>query len=153
MMDEFYDARSALARQRPPLLALEGSEAKLELKQLRLEREDADVGVGAIVIDCGTGEFKVLALLQFKRVVVYELGLMKWANIDKDKFEKVQDVVQQDVGHPLDERLMGAAFRRAAEAVTVCNGGCSRMWQRLQPYAMEAVAVCNGGCSRMQWRL
>ena len=27
-MDEFYDARSALARQRPPLLALEGSEAK-----------------------------------------------------------------------------------------------------------------------------
>ena len=29
VMDEFYDARSAHARQRPPLLALEGSDAKV----------------------------------------------------------------------------------------------------------------------------
>ena len=29
VMDEFYDARSALARRRPPLLALEGSDAKV----------------------------------------------------------------------------------------------------------------------------
>ena len=53
----------------------------------------------------------MLALLQFERVVVYELGVMKWAEIDRDKFKKVQDVVQQDVGHPLDEALMGDAFR------------------------------------------
>jgi hypothetical protein len=83
-----------------------------------------------------SGEFKVVALLQFERVVVYELGIMKWAEIDKDKFRKVQDVVQrgsnphphphphpnpkqvqdvvqQDVGHPLDEAHMGAAFKCA----------------------------------------
>ena len=108
----------------------------------------------------------MLALTQFERVVYYELGIMKWADIDKDKFKKVQDVVllspeprpnpdpdpepnpnpnpnhnpnpnpspkpnpipipvpipnpnphqvqdvvQQDVGHPLDEALMGDAFK------------------------------------------
>ena len=53
----------------------------------------------------------MLALLQFERVVVYELGIMKWADIDKDKFKNVQAVFQQDVGHPLDEALMGDAFR------------------------------------------
>ena len=29
VMDEFFDERSALSRQRPPLLALEGSDAKV----------------------------------------------------------------------------------------------------------------------------
>ena len=112
VMDEFYDARSTLARQRPPLLALEGSEAK----GLKLNTDDANVGVGSIVIDCGTGEFKVLALLQFERVVVYELGIMKWDKIDPE-LKKVQDVVSQDVGHPLDEERMGTAFKCVVGAI------------------------------------
>ena len=112
VMDEFYDARSTLARQRPPLLALEGSEAK----GLKLNTDDANVGVGSIVIDCGTGEFKVLALLQFERVVVYELGIMKWDKIDPE-LKKVQDVVSQDVGHPLDKEQMGTAFKCVVGAI------------------------------------
>ena len=35
------------------------------------------------------------------------------------------------------------------EAVTVRDGGCNRMWWRLQPYVMESVTICDGGCNRM----
>ena len=47
VMDEFYDARSALARQRPPLLALEGSDAKVL---------GVGVGVGVRVVDGWGGD-------------------------------------------------------------------------------------------------
>ena len=59
-MDEFHDAHSALTQQRPPLLALEGQEQRraLDIEAKRRHRglgRDAHVGIGAIVIDCGTG--------------------------------------------------------------------------------------------------
>ena len=37
-------------------------------------------------------------------------------------------------------------------AATVCDGGCSPMWWRLQPYVVEAATLCGGGCNRI-WQV
>lgn len=111
-MAEFYESGNVLGRERPPLLALHG----IEGKGLQLDNLDGHVGVGAIGIDMGTGEFKVMALLQFSKVVMYELGSKKWSAIDP-ALKKVQQVVDQPVGDPLDRNKMGPAFAGVVAAI------------------------------------
>ena len=41
----------------------------------------------------------------------------------------------------------------AAEAATLCGGGCNPTWWRLQPYVVAAATLCGGGCSPTWWRL
>eukprot|EP00964_Phaeocystis_antarctica_P001143 scaffold626_cov60-Phaeocystis_antarctica.AAC.3 len=59
---------------------------------------------------------------------------------------RVGDGVRVRVGVRVRGGPEGKTLSAACPApATVCDGGCNRMWRRLQPYVTEAATVCDGG--------
>ena len=70
-IQQFHATNGALQYHRPPIRALS-----------REAPGDVMLGVGALVIDVGTGEMKLLAYLHFERVQMYELAEIKMSKIE-----------------------------------------------------------------------